>query len=90
MKAKNEIRTYPHWDTSDTLACTHLRINEVYADYDFRKDWIAKENDPCPKCDNTSCHNNGKPFDRPNRLTIEKYIDQALQECNLILMRPTD
>ena len=50
------------WENANPLACHHLRCVE--------RDWVALEKDPCPTCENTACHNQGRPFDQPNRLTI--------------------
>jgi hypothetical protein len=75
FKKKVEIqKQYPLFDNADRLACPHLRTIEDWVDNDWLKNWIAKEKDPCPTCENSACHNYKKRFDLPNRLTIEKGI----------------
>ena len=65
---------YPLWETADALICPHLRqdIERYVGNGRYQTNWIAKEYDPCPKCNRTNCHNHGKPFHDMNRLTVEK------------------
>lgn len=65
---------YPLWETADALICPHLRqdIERYVGNGRYQTNWIAKEYDPCPKCNRTNCHNHGKPFHDMNQLTVEK------------------
>ncbi len=73
---KENQKSYPLFDNADKLVCPYIRVHDVW--YDslgwWQRDWICKEKIPCRKCDFYSCHNCGKTFGQPQRLTIEKGI----------------
>jgi len=52
------------WEASQPTACPLLRWTG--------SSWVALVEDPCPtgKCGHPACHNYGRPFHDPERLTI--------------------
>lgn len=68
--------SYPLWERSEKLLCRELRndIERYDGNGKRKRNWIAREFDPCPKCDHPTCHNRGKEFHgiADGRLTIEK------------------
>ena len=63
------------WERATKLACPYLRTEDN--PFNYRKDespsfWLALKKDPCPTCDNSSCHNYKHKFDEPKRLIIIK------------------
>jgi hypothetical protein len=46
------------------LGCPHLRYDQGEAK------WIAREKDPCPKCERELCYNQGHSFDDQERFRV--------------------
>ena len=76
-----------NWDKLTILGCKHLRFLNVYRskiDYwcDLIDDfcvtpikngfWVAREEDPCPKCEHEDCVYYRAPYPYPKRLIILK------------------
>jgi hypothetical protein len=68
--------SYPLWECSEKLLCPNLRqdVERYVGNGKWKTSWVAREFDPCPKCDHSNCHNVGKEFHgiSEGRFIVEK------------------